>query len=168
MLLLGRWVRGNPFLFSLPSPALEVSRPIVHFLGFRASPKIPTSDVCLRQAPKCSFKMIGFSFEIVGFSFKIIGFSLKMVGFSFKLAGFNFKMIGFSFRMANFGFKMAHSRLQMANLGFQRGPGQDLAQNGPFAFKPNKEFIETNTACILENFAFKTVQKTVFVQNGHF
>ena len=36
--------------------------------------------------------------------------------------------------MANFGFKMAHSRLQMANLNFQRGPGQDLAENGPFAF----------------------------------
>ena len=42
MLLLGRWVRGDPFLFSHPSPALEVSRPIVHLLGFRASPKIPT------------------------------------------------------------------------------------------------------------------------------
>ena len=30
----------------------------------------------------------------------------------------------------------------MANLGFQRGPGQDLVENGPFAFKPHKEFIE--------------------------
>ena len=48
--------------------------------------------------------------------------------------------------MANFGFKMARSRLQMANLSFQRGPGQDLAENGPFAFKPNKEFIEKNAA----------------------
>ena len=54
MLFLGRWVRGNPFLFSLPSPALEVSHPIVHLLGFRASPKIPTSDVFLRQASKWS------------------------------------------------------------------------------------------------------------------
>ena len=42
MLLLGRWVRGNPFFFSHPSPALEASHPIVHLLGFRASPKIPT------------------------------------------------------------------------------------------------------------------------------
>ena len=48
--------------------------------------------------------------------------------------------------MANFGFKMARSRLQMANLSFQRGPGQDSARNGPFAFKPNKEFIEKNAA----------------------
>ena len=45
MLFLGRWVRSNPLLFSLPSPALEVSRPIVHFLGFTASPKIPTFRV---------------------------------------------------------------------------------------------------------------------------
>ena len=36
--------------------------------------------------------------------------------------------------MANFGFKMARSGLQMANLGFQRSPGQELAENGPFAF----------------------------------
>ena len=42
MLLLGRSRRGNPIYISLPSPALEASRPIVHFLGFRASPKIPT------------------------------------------------------------------------------------------------------------------------------
>ena len=161
MLFLGRWVRGNPPLFSHPSPALEASRPIVHFLGFRASPKIPTSDVCLRQAPKCSFKMIGFSFEMAGFTFKRIGFSFKMVGFSFKMAGFSFKMIGFSLKMANVGFKMANSRLQMANLGFQRGPGQELAENGPFAFKPHKEFIEKKTACILENLAFQTVQMTI-------
>ena len=65
--------------------------------------------------------------------------------------------------MANFGFNMAHSRLDMANLGFQRGPGQDLAQNGPFAFKPNKEFIEKNAAWILKNLAFKTGQMTIFV-----
>ena len=60
--------------------------------------------------------------------------------------------------MANFGFKMVHSRLKMANLGFQRGPGQDLAENGPFAFKPHKEFIEKNTAFILENLASKPSQ----------
>ena len=88
------WAAGcaaTPFLFSLPSPALEVSRPIVHLLGFRASPKIPTSYVCLRQAPKRSFKTIGFSFKMVGFSFKMVGFSFKMVGFSFKMADFSFK-----------------------------------------------------------------------------
>ena len=53
----------------------------------------------------------------------------------------------------------------MANLGFQRGPGQDLAENGPFAFKPHKEFIEKKTAFILENLAFKTV---FWLQNGYF
>ena len=57
MLLLGRWVRGNPLFFFLPSPALEVSRPIVHLLGFRVSPKIPTSDVCLRQALNLDSKL---------------------------------------------------------------------------------------------------------------
>ena len=62
--------------------------------------------------------------------------------------------------MANFGFKMARSGLQMANLGFQRGPGQELAENGPFAFTPQKEFIEKKTGFILENLAFKTVQMT--------
>ena len=152
MLLLGRSRRGNPIYISLPSPALEASRPIVHFLGFRASPKIPTSDVCLRQAPKCNFKIIGFNFEMAGFSFKMISFRFKMVGFSFKMAGFNFKMIGFSFKMANFGFKMAHSRPQMANLSFQRGPGQDLAENGPFAFKPHKEFIQKKYGFHFGNF----------------
>ena len=50
----------------------------------------------------------------------------------------------------------------MANLSFQRGPGQDLAENGPFAFKPNKEFFEKNAAGILENLAFQTGQKTIF------
>ena len=52
MLFLGRWVRGSPFLFSHPSPVLEVSRPIVHLLGFRANPKIPTSDVFSKQSSK--------------------------------------------------------------------------------------------------------------------
>ena len=89
MLLLGRWVRGNPILFSLPSPVLEVSRPIVHLLGFRASPKIPTSDVFSGQASK----MVGFSFKMVGFSFKMVGFSFKMVGFSFKMVGLSCKMV---------------------------------------------------------------------------
>ena len=38
----------QPYLYiSLPSPALEASRPIVHFLGFRASPKIPTLPGCI-------------------------------------------------------------------------------------------------------------------------
>ena len=60
LLFLGRWARGNPFLFSHPSPALEVSRPIVHLLGFRASPKIPTPEVFLKQASK----MVGLSFKL--------------------------------------------------------------------------------------------------------
>ena len=63
--------------------------------------------------------------------------------------------------MANFGFKMARSGLQMANLGFQRGPGQELAENGPFAFQPHKEFIDKKTGFILENLAFQTVQMTI-------
>ena len=53
---------------------------------------------------------------------------------------------------------MARSGLQMVNLGFQSGPGQELAENGPFAFKPHKELIEKNTAFILENLAFKTAK----------
>ena len=31
---------------------------------------------------------------------------------------------------------------KMANLSFQRVPGQDLAENGPFAFIAHKEFIK--------------------------
>ena len=77
MLLLGRSVRGNPLLFSFPSPALEVSRPIVHLLGFRASPQIPTSDVCLKQASK----MVGLRFKIATVSFTMVGSSFNMVGF---------------------------------------------------------------------------------------
>ena len=62
------WAAGcaaAPFLFSLPSPALEVSRPIVHLLGFRASPKIPTSDVFFKQGCNFTFKRVTFSFTIV-------------------------------------------------------------------------------------------------------
>ena len=70
--------------------------------------------------------------------------------------------------MANFGFNMAHSGLQMANLGSQRGPGQDLAENGPFAFKPHREFIEKNTAFILENLAFQTVQMIILALKWSF
>ena len=55
--------------------------------------------------------------------------------------------------------------LEMANLSFQRVPGQDLAENGPFAFKPHKEFIKKNTAFVLENLTPKTVN---VLQNGHF
>ena len=63
---------------------------------------------------------------------------------------------------------MARSGLQVANLGFQRGPGQELAENGPFAFKPHKEFIEKNTAFILEHLAFKTVQMTILASKRSF
>ena len=80
----------QPFYLSLPSPALEVSRPIVHLLGFRASPKIPTSDVCLRHQARSKF-----GFKIVDFSFKMVGFSFKMVGFSFKMVSFSFEMVRF-------------------------------------------------------------------------
>ena len=48
---------------------------------------------------------------------------------------------------------MVICKIKMANLSFQRVPGQDLAENGPFAFKPHKEFIKKNTASILENLA---------------
>ena len=44
--------------------------------------------------------------------------------------------------MFHLTFKMVICGLEMANLSFQRVPGQDLAENGPFAFKPNKEFIK--------------------------
>ena len=60
--------------------------------------------------------------------------------------------------MLHFSFKMMICKLKMANLGFQRVPGQDLAENGPFAFKPHKEFTKKNTAFVLENLASKTVQ----------
>ena len=49
----------------------------------------------------------------------------------------------------------------MANLSFQRVPGQDLAENGPFAFSPHKEFLKKNAAFMLENLAFQTVQMTI-------
>ena len=56
-------------------------------------------------------------------------------------------------------------KLKMANLSFQRVPGQDLAENGPFAFKPNKEFIRKKSAFVLENLTSKTVK---MLQNGRF
>ena len=49
--------------------------------------------------------------------------------------------------------------LTIANLSFQRVPGQDLAENGPFAFKPHKEFIKKNTAVVLENLAARAFKK---------
>ena len=60
---------------------------------------------------------------------------------------------------------MVICRFKMVNLNFQRVPGQDLAENGPFAFKPHKEFIQKNTAFVLENLAPKAVK---LFQNGHF
>ena len=53
----------------------------------------------------------------------------------------------------------------MVNLSFQRVPGQDLAENGPFAFKLHKEFVQKNTAFVLENLTSKAVK---MLQNGHF
>ena len=57
-------------------------------------------------------------------------------------------------------------KLKMANLSFQRVPGQDLAENGPFAFKPHKEFIKKKYAFILENMArsSKDLRKVVWLQ----
>ena len=44
---------------------------------------------------------------------------------------------------------MVICRPKMANSNSQRVP--DLAENGPFAFQPHKEFINKNPAFILEN-----------------
>ena len=60
---------------------------------------------------------------------------------------------------------MVSCRLTIANLSFQKVPGQDLAENGPFAFKPHKEFIQRNTAFVLENLPSKTVQ---MLRSGRF
>ena len=63
-------------------------------------------------------------------------------------------------------------RFKMANLSFLRVPGQDLAENGPFAFKPHKEFIGKNTAFVLENFVsnlnFQRVPGQDLAENGPF
>ena len=67
-------------------------------------------------------------------------------------------MLSCSFKMLHFRFKMVICKVKMANLSFQRVPGQDLAENGPFAFKPHKEFIKKNTAFVLENLASETVK----------
>ena len=50
----------------------------------------------------------------------------------------------------------------MANLNFQRVSGQDLAENGSFAFKPHKEFVKKNAAVVLENLASKIASKWPF------
>ena len=67
-------------------------------------------------------------------------------------------MFHFGFKMLYFKFKMVICKVKMANLSFQRVFGQDLAENGPFAFKPHKEFIKKNTAFVLENLASETVE----------
>ena len=74
-------------------------------------------------------------------------------------------MLHLNFKMLRSGFKMVKFGLQMAHLSFQRVPGQDLAENGPFAFKPHKEFIKKNMAFVLENFTPKTVK---MFENGYF
>ena len=112
-----------------------------------------------------SFKMLHFSFTMLHFSFKMFHFSFKMHHFSFKMRHFNFKMHHsgfkmhpFSLKLFHFTFKMVICGLEMANLSFQRVPGQDLAENGPFAFKPQKEFIKKNTAFVLENLTTEIVK----------
>ena len=99
------------------------------------------------------------------FSFKMFHFSFKMFHFSFKMFHFRFKMLPFSFKMFRFTFKIMIYEPEMANLSFKRAPGQDLTENGPFAFKPQKEFIKKNTAFVLENLTSKTVE---MLQNGRF
>ena len=85
---------------------------------------------------------------------------------------FSCEMHPFSAKMLHCTFKMVICRLTIANLSFQRVPGQDLAENGSFAFKPQKEFIKKNAAVVLENLASKIVkmfQKCHFRrQNGQF
>ena len=117
-----------------------------------------------------SFKMLHFSFKMFPFSFKMVRFSFKIVHFSFKMANFGFKCIILASKcilLASkcFIFKMVICGLEMANLSFQRVPGQDLAENGPFAFKPHKEFIKKSTAFVLEKFTSKTVK---LLQNNIF
>ena len=68
-------------------------------------------------------------------------------------------MHDFSAKMLHCTFKMVICSLTIANLSFQRVPGQDLAENGPFAFKPHKEFIKKNTAVVLENLAARAFKK---------
>ena len=77
-------------------------------------------------------------------------FSFKMHHFSFKMHHPSLKMHPFSFKMFHFIFKLVICRLKMANLSFQRVPGQDLAENGPF---------------VLENLTSKTAK---MLQNGYF
>ena len=98
-------------------------------------------------------------------SFKMLHSSFKMHHFNFKMHHSSFKMHPFSFKMHHFAFKMVICKPKIANLSFQRVPGQDLAENGPFAFKPNKEFIKKNTALVLENLTSKTVK---MLHYGHF
>ena len=54
---------------------------------------------------------------------------------------------------------------RMANLKFLRVPGQDLAENGPFAFKPIMNSSK-KYAFILENLArsSKELKKVVWLQ----
>ena len=93
-------------------------------------------------------------------------FNGKMDNFSFKMRNFRFKMVRLRFKRINlvskwsiFSFKIVICKLKMANLSFQRVPGQDLAENGPFAFKPHKEFTKKNTAVVLENLAARAFKK---------
>ena len=56
-----------------------------------------------------------------------------------------------------FGFRIHFCFLEnfkMDNLGFQRVPGQDLPENGSFAFVQHKEFISRIPSIILLHFGF--------------
>ena len=93
------------------------------------------------------------------FNGKMDNFSFKMRNFSFKMLRLRFKRINLVSKWSIFSFKIVICKLKMANLNFQRVPGQDLAENGPFAFKPHKEFIKKNTAVVLENLAARAFKK---------
>ena len=125
-----------------------------------------------------------------GFRVKMLPFSFKMLHFSFKMASLSFKMVICRLQWQIWPSKRSPARIwrktarlplsgiknssifelqngdlqaPMANLNFQRVSGQDLAENGSFAFKPHKEFIKKNAAVVLENLASKIVK---MLQNG--
>ena len=99
------------------------------------------------------------------FSSKMHDFGFKMLILASKCLILISKCIILASKYFIFSFKMVICRLKIANLNFQKVPGQDLAENGPFACKPHKENIKKNTAFALENLPSKTVQ---ILRNGRF
>ena len=98
----------------------------------------------LRNGRFCG-KMMDFSSKMIGFTFKMVDFSLnraicrpKLANFSFNVDNFRFKMASFSVKMANVSPKIAILIFEMVILSFQQVPGQDLAENGPLPFCPER------------------------------